>query len=220
MPKDNERWNRRNKRLRCENDYNKVLCEYLMVKYGPIANEFSIFYDSLREKYPDRHFYKGSKRFRTWVRNQIEQYDPGKNEENAKENDENTGQAAILGELVVDPPQEGQQPQQNDENIHEAATLGELVGELVVDPPQEEQQPQQNPIENIIENGQQNALEELDALIGVIIADIENQCDEGIVLSPAHEVEVESLDYEAEIEGMDDIDFNIEDPLELELANF
>ena len=211
MPKDNERWNRRNKRLRVENDYNKVLSEYLMVKYGPIANEFSIFYDSLREKYPDRHFYKGSKKFRTWVRNQIEQYDADKNEENTEENDENTSAAATLGELVVatlgelvvDPPQEEQQPQQNNENIHE------------------EEQPWKNPIENIIENGQQNALDELDALIGGIIADIENQWDEGIALSPAHEVEVKSWDYETEIEGIDDIiNFNIEDPLELELANF
>ena len=71
---DNNRWKRRNKTLRIENEYNKVLREYLTVKYEPIATEFNIFYNSLMEKYPDKAFYKGSKRFRTWVRNQIEKH--------------------------------------------------------------------------------------------------------------------------------------------------
>ena len=51
-----------------------MLNEYLTVKYEPIAKEFNIFYNSMREKCPDKHIYKGSKKFRTWVRNQIVQY--------------------------------------------------------------------------------------------------------------------------------------------------
>ena len=227
MPKDSERWNKRNKRLRVENDYNRVLSEYLLIKHSSIATEFSMFYDSLREKYPDKYFYKGSKRFRAWVRNQIEQYSVAKNTENTTETAEDAVAAKTLTVPVADLPTEEQQPL---ENVPEAATLGELVSEVVGDPtqpppPPEEQQPLQNPLENIIANGQQEALDALDGLIGDIIADIENQCDEGIDLSPSHEIEVETLYYDAEIDGLDDIDFDIPldillDNLELELENF
>ena len=210
MSRNSERWNKRNKKLRAENDYNRVLKEYLTVKHESIVSEFSAFYDSLREKYPDDNSYKGSKKFRTWVQNQIVLY----NVENTEENDAATP--------VVDPP--NQTVQYNAENTEEndaATILGGFVADLAADPPTEQQPLQnRNPLENIIANGQQEALEELDELIGGIIRDIENQCDEGIDLSPSHEVEVEPMYYDVEIEGLDDIVLDIEaDPLELELEN-
>ena len=252
MPKDSERWNKRNKRLRAENDYNLVLKEYLTVKYGPIVSEFSVFYDSLREKYPDNHSYKGSKKFRTWVRNQIVQYDAKNTEENdtvppnqsvqynAENTEENNATTPVAGppnqivqynaenteENNATTPVAGPNAENTEEN--NAVTLGGLVVDLVAAPPVVQQPLQnRNPLENIIANGQQAALEELDVLIGDIIRDIENQCDEGIDLSPSHEVVVESMCYDVEpmyydveIEGLDDIVLDIEaDPRELELEN-
>ena len=229
MSRDSERWNKRNKKLRAENDYNRVLKEYLTVKHGSIVSEFSVFYDSLREKYPDNHSYKGSKKFRTWVQNQIVLY----NAENTEENDavppnqivqynaENTEENNATTPVAGPPNQIAQYNAENTKENDAATTLGGLVVDLVADPPTEQQPLQnRNPLENIIANGQLEALEELDVLIGGIIRDIENQCDEGIDLSPSHEVEVEPMYYDVEIEGLDDIVLDIEaDPLELELEN-
>ena len=204
MPKDNcERWNKRNKRLRVENDYNRVLREYMLIKHAPIAEEFSTFYDSLREKYPKKHFYKGSKSFRTWVRTQIEQDGVEKNTTETTE-EQNVSEAATLGGIVAD-------------DVPEAAALGgivdDVIGEVVVGP---------TPLENIIANAQLEELEELDVLIGNIIADLESQCDEGIALSPRHEIVSEPLYYDGEIDELDDIELDLPlvDRLEQELENF
>ena len=236
MPKDScERWNKRNKRLRVENDYNRVLREYLLIKHAPIAEEFSTFYDSLRKKYPEKHCYKGSKSFRTWVRTQIEQDDVEKNttetteEQNVSEQngveknttetteEQNVSEAATLGGIVADDvPEAASLGGIVADDVPEAAALGgivdDVIGEIVVGP---------TPLENIIANGRQEELEELDVLIGNIIADLESQCDEGIALSPHHEIEAEPLYYDGEIEGLDDIEFDLPlDRLELELENF
>ena len=245
--------NKRNKRIRAENDYNRVQNEYLLMKYGPIAQEFSEFYDSLREKYPEKHVYKGSKRFRIWVQSEIEKYDNNKNTEEQNVNDvpeavvrgenvnnvseavvrgenvNNVSEAVVRGENVNDVSEAVVRGENvNDvpeavvrgENVNDVPSLGEIIddtiGENVVVPA---------PLENIIANGLPQELEELDALIGNIIADIESQCDEGISLSPHHELEPEPLYYEGEIEGLDDIEFDIplnllEAELEIELENF
>ena len=245
--------NKRNKRLRAENDYNRVQNEYLMMKYEPIAQEFSEFYDSLREKYPEKHVYKGSKRFRIWVRSEIEKYDSNKNTEEQNVNDvpeavvrgenvnnvseavvrgenvNHVSEAVVRGENVNDVPEavvnvndipEAVACGENAVAVPEAVSLGEIIddtiGANVMVPA---------PLENIIANGLPQELEELDALIGNIIADIESQCDEGISLSPHHELEPEPLYYEGEIEGLDDIEFDmplnlLEAELEIELENF
>ena len=270
--------NIRNKRIRAETDYNRVQNEYIMLKYEPIAQEFSEFYDSLREKYPEKYVYKGAKRFRSWVRSEIAKYDAGKNavEQNANDvseaanlrkiNDDTIGAEAVvcaenavpeavnLGEVndtigaeavacvenVV--PEAVNLGEINDtigaeavvcvENVvPEAANLSEIIentigANVMVQPPLENIIANgQPPLENIIANGQPQELEELDALIGNIIADIESQCDEGISLSPHHELEPEPLYYDGEIEGLDDIDFDLplnllEAELEIELENF
>ena len=198
MPKDN-RWNKRNKRIRVENDYNRVLREYLLIKHAPIAEEFSTFYDSLREKYPKKHCYKGSKSFRTWVRTQIEQDGVEKNTTETTE-EQNVSEAAALGGIVAG-------------DVPEAADLGgivdDVIGEVVVGP---------TPLENVIANAQMEELEELDALIGNIIADLESQCDEGIALSPRHEIEPEPFYYDGEIDI--ELDLPLVDRLEQELENF
>ena len=53
--------NTRNKRVRAETDYNRVLNEYIIVKHEPIVHEFTAFYDSLRGKYPEKQ-YRGAKK--------------------------------------------------------------------------------------------------------------------------------------------------------------
>ena len=253
--------NKRNKRVRAENDYNRVQNEYLMMKYEPIAQEFSEFYDSLREKYPEKHVYKGSKRFRIWVRSEIEKYDGNKNTEEQNVNDvpeavvrgenvNNVSEAVVRGENVNDVSEavvnvndilEAVACGENAVAVPEAVSLGEIIdvacGENAVAVPEAvslgeiiddtigENVVVPAPLENIIANGLPQELEELDALIGNIIADIESQCDEGISLSPHHELEPEPLYYEGEIEGLDDIEFDmplnlLEAELEIELENF
>ena len=73
MPKEN-RWVVRNKRLRAENDFNRVMREFVTYKYGPIAVECAAFYDKLRTKYPDNGTYTGAKKFRRWVTHEIKEY--------------------------------------------------------------------------------------------------------------------------------------------------
>ena len=70
----NDRWAARNKRIRAENHFNSVMCEYIKYKYGEIAIEFCKFYDQLMEKQPEKHTYKGAKAFKTWVSDQIAEY--------------------------------------------------------------------------------------------------------------------------------------------------
>ena len=77
MPKEKiNRWAIRNKRIRAENHFNRVMCEYITYKYGEIAIECTEFYDQLMEKYPTKSTktYKGSKEFKTWVSSQIAAY--------------------------------------------------------------------------------------------------------------------------------------------------
>ena len=284
--------NIRNKRIRAETDYNRVLNEYVMLKYEPIAQEFSEFYDTLREKYPEKYVYKGAKRFRSWVRSEIAKYDACKNavEQNANDvseaanlreiNDDTIGAEAVvcaenavaeavnLGEINATVGAEAVVCAEN--VVPEAVNLGEInatvgaealvcaenvvpeavnLGEInatigaeavvcaenvvpeavnlgeIIDITIGANVMVQPPLENIIANGQPQELEELDALIGNIIADIESQCDEGISLSPHHELEPEPLYYDGEIEGLDDIDFDIplnllEAELNIELENF
>ena len=227
--------NRRNKRIRAETDYNRVLNEYIMLKYEPIAEEFTKFYDSLRTKYPEKHVYKGSKKFRYWVRSEIEKYESNKNTEEQQreavvrdENDADVSEAVVRNENDAD-VSEAVVRDENDADVSEAVvnvpdtlnvvSLAEIVdnsiGASVVVPP----------LENVIANGLPLELEELDAFIGNIIADIESQCDEGISLSPHHELEPDPLYYEEEIEGLDDIELDLplnllEAELEIELENF
>ena len=77
MPKEKiNRWAIRNKRLRAENHFNRVMCEYITYKYGEIAMECTEFYDQLMEKYPTKSTktYKGSKEFKKWVSSKIAAY--------------------------------------------------------------------------------------------------------------------------------------------------
>ena len=301
MSEDN-RWNKRNKRLRMENDYNRVLSEYINLKHSAVGEEFCKFYDELRGKYPDRYFYKGSKNFRGWVKREIEKYDVSRAADEG-ENVNNVVEAAVpgLGEIVnnmdevtdhgenvnnvVEAADEGENVNnvveaavpglgeivnnmdevtdhgENVNNVVEAADpgLGEIVdnvveaavpglGEIVnnMDEVTDHGENVNNvveaadpglgeivdsvvgsnvvvpePLENILANGSPLELEELDEMIAGIIADIEGQCDEGISLSPHHELEIDPLDYGAEVEGLDAIDFDIQEPpLELELNNY
>ena len=57
-----------------ENDFNRVMKEYVTIKYGPIAEECALFYDQLREKYPQKNVYKNTKEFRQWVKTEIVKY--------------------------------------------------------------------------------------------------------------------------------------------------
>ena len=215
--------NKRNIRKRAENDYNRVLNEYIMLKYEPISQEFNEFYDVLKDKYPNKSVYKGSKKFRVWVQDEIKKYDAGKNHEGENivvedvQNIVDEGVQNIAAEDVQNIVVEDEGVQNI---VAGGASLNEIVestiGANAIVP---------EPLENIIANGAPLELEELDALIGNIIADIENQCDEGISLSPRHDLEVEPFYYDHEIEGLDDIELDIpadmlEAYLEIELENF
>ena len=75
MPKtEKSRHQKRYNRLAVENDFNRVMKEYVTIKYGPIAEECALFYDQLREKYPQKNVYKNTKEFRQWVKTEIVKY--------------------------------------------------------------------------------------------------------------------------------------------------
>ena len=196
-----KRANKRNKRVRAENDHNRVLNEYIMIKYGPISDEFNEFYEDLKDKYPDKSFYKGSKKFRVWVQDKIKKYNTGKNPEGE------TITAEDEGEQNISVEDEGEAGGVNLNKIVEST-----IGAEVEVP---------GPLENVIANGNQSELEELNALVGNIIADLENQCDEGISLSPEPVLEADPFYYDHEIEGLDDLELDIPtDMLEIELENY
>ena len=77
MTQTPNRWLVRNRKIRFENDYNRVMNEYIGFKYVAIKQEVDIFYSNLRDKYPDKASYKGSKAFRTWVLREIKNYVEG-----------------------------------------------------------------------------------------------------------------------------------------------
>ena len=97
MPKEN-RWLIRNKKIRAENDFNRVMREFVTYKYGPVATECAAFYDMLRTKYPDNGTYLGAKKFRKWVTSEIkkhinnEQADNGIQDNNQANNGEANGE--------------------------------------------------------------------------------------------------------------------------------
>ena len=74
MSEKPNRWLVRNRQLRADNDYNRVMYEYISFKYTSIKEEVDAFYSGLKDKYPDQPYYKGSKRFRTWVHDEIKSY--------------------------------------------------------------------------------------------------------------------------------------------------
>ena len=198
---ERNRANKRNKRVRAENDHNRVLNEYIMLKYGPISDEFNEFYEDLKDKYPDKSCYKGSKKFRVWVQDKIKKYDTRKNPE---------------GETITVEDEGEQNISLEDEGEAGGINLNKIVESTIgaeVEVP--------GPLENIIANGNQSELEELNALVENIIADLENQTDEGISLSPEPVLEVDPFYYDHEIEGLDDLELDIPtDRLEIELENY
>ena len=99
MPKEN-RWTVRNKKLRVENDFNRVMREFVTYKYGPIAVECADFYDKLRDKYPDNGTYIGAKKFRRWVTREIKEHINDNNREVDDNNNSNNEQ--VNGELAAD----------------------------------------------------------------------------------------------------------------------
>ena len=77
MPKEKvDRWLIRNRRIRAENDFNRIMCEYVKHKYGEIATECAEFFDHLMDKYPAKNTktYKGSKKYKAWVSKEIAEY--------------------------------------------------------------------------------------------------------------------------------------------------
>ena len=183
MPKitANNRWARRNNRLRAENDFNRVMREYVTYKYGPIAEECCRFYDQLKDKYPTKSFYKGSTQFRTWVGKQIEEYVASGNDSTDSSDSHNNEEQVPTEQAPREQPE----------------TLEDLVNELLVGEDRElahEQQQQR-------EQQQQAQLDELDNIVGQIIADIEANNDEGISLDLGQDLLCDSdIDFDIDVE--------------------
>ena len=190
MPKG-DRWSRRNNRIRAENDFNKVLKEYVCYKYGPIADEFVTFYDMLSSKYPSgKTYYKGSKEFRSWVSKQISEYVDADNQTPSDE----------LTQLV----NETIQPRACDE-------LTQVVNETIQPRACEQQQQQQQQLdhglqEHLEQVQREQELDELDNLVAGIIADLEAGQDEGI-----------DMDDELRCDSEIDFDIDVEERTEAEL---
>ena len=177
-----DRWSKKNAKARADNDFNRVMREYITYKYGPIAEEFCRFYDWLKDKYPAKRFYKGSIQFRTWVTNQIAGYVASGNGEQVSQEQPETLEL-IASEVVVDERQQNQP----DEPI---------ASEVLVDEGQQQQREQ--PQDHLDELSLADVIEELENA-GVPLAE---QDDEGIQLDLYEELQadIEGFDYRLEVE--------------------
>ena len=198
MPKEKiNRWAIRNKRMRAENHFNRVMCEYITYKYGEIANECAEFYDQLMEKYPSRSTktYKGSKEFKKWVSGQIASYCDEQPEQSEQQS----------GEQPEQPEQQSnEQPEQPEQQSDEQPEQPEQQSDE--QPEQPEQQSDEQP-----EQPEQHSNQELllaDNEVENIIAELENggvplvtDDDEGIHLDLYEEFVggIENLDMEIEL---------------------
>ena len=186
--KDN-RWVIRNRKIRAENDFNNVMSLYVTHKYGPIAMEVCNFYDKLRSKYPQRRFYKGSQRFQTWLKKQITTYC----EEHAPSDDEQVSE--------TDPAADEQVPETGPVADEQVPETGPVADEQVpeTDPVVEdvlslamrefgEMQPVAHhvtiPSNSTREEQQLQELNDLDSVLNQMIADLESEQDEGVVMDP------------------------------------
>ena len=195
-----DRWRLKNKNKRAENDFNKVMCLYVTHKYGPIAKEVCEFYDKLRAKYPTKKFYKGSRRFKEWVNNQITMYCEGHTSCDDEQQSSSSGdeQQPQTTDPVAAEPMADEQALETTDPVADGPIAGEQVVETT-DPIAE------NNLSSVIQEAwfdvkhkdfceawsdsirEQQQIQELDALDDVldqIIADLEAGQDEGIVADP------------------------------------
>ena len=186
-----DRWRLKNQNKRAENDFNKVMCLYVTHKYGPIAKEVCEFYDKLRAKYPTKKFYKGSRRFKEWVNNQITMYCDGhtSSDDEQQSSSSDDEQQPQTTDPVADEPMADEQALETTDPVADGPIAGEQVVETT-DPIAE------NNLSSVIQEAwfdasdsirEQQQIQELGALNGVldqIIADLEAGLDEGIVVDP------------------------------------
>ena len=184
MPKQKvNRWLARNRRIRSENDFNRIMCEYVTFKYGVIAKEVCTFYDQLRDKYPAKNFYKGSKGFRTWVRDQIKTYvdeHPSSGDEDVSDANETSH---LLREDVSDENETGHLLREDVSDENETGHLlreGQLAAQVVETELEEDVLSQAvreagfdelQPTASIHEEQQQPQLIEVDNSVNIIIGD-------------------------------------------------
>ena len=109
MSEKPNRWLVRNRQLRADNDYNRVMYEYISFKYTSIKEEVDAFYSGLKDKYPDQPYYKGSKRFRTWVHDEIKSY-VAMEMENAEGFANGDGETDVLSKALVEADVDMTQP--------------------------------------------------------------------------------------------------------------
>ena len=213
MPKQKvNRWLLRNQRIRAENDFNRIMSEYVTYKYGPIATEVCTFYDQLRDKYPTKNFYKGSRGFKTWVRKQIEEYvDEHPSSGNEKETEPSSDEQ--VAESVDGNEKETEHVESVDGNEKETEpvvddVLSQLVRETVVDEVQAAAF-----LPPSINEEQQQQLNELDSIVNQIIADLEAAQDEGIEMDPVQDLECdEELNIPIDVEEATEAELD-KDPL-------
>ena len=188
--------------MRADNDFNRVMREYVTYKYGPIATECAKFYDQLRDKYPSKVFYKGSKKFRAWVSKEIAEYTTANGSSDEQETSSTEQEQEPRGEHVS-------------KEIAEYTTANGSSDEQETSSTEQEQEPrgehepssENEPNGNIINA----ALSFADNEIADIIEEIEN----GGVLLSEHDDEGIDLDLFEELQGeIEDFDCRLEDELE------
>ena len=188
--------------MRADNDFNRVMREYVTYKYGPIATECAKFYDQLRDKYPSKVFYKGSKKFRAWVSKEIAEYTTANGSSDEQETSSTEQEQEPRGEHVS-------------KEIAEYTTANGSSDEQETSSTEQEQEPrgehepssENEPNGNIINA----ALSFADNEIADIIEEIEN----GGVLLSEHVDEGIDLDLFEELQGeIEDFDCRLEDELE------
>ena len=197
--------------------------EYVTIKYGPIAEEFCVFYDQLRDKYPDRNVYKNTNEFRLWVKGEISKYIDEHGEENSNdqfeqsENDEassNNNNNAAAGQFEQSENDEAssnnnnnaaagqfEQSENDEANNNDYAAAGQFEQS-------ENDEASSNNNNNNAAAGQiePDAIRHADREIRDIINELENG---GVPLYPYSDDEGIKLDLFEELRGISE-DFNYE----------
>ena len=209
MPKEN-RWLIRNKKIRAENDFNRVMREFVTYKYGPVATECTAFYDMLRTKYPDNGTYLGAKKFRKWVTSEIKNHINNEQADDRIQDNNQANNGEVYGEIqdnnqansgeVNDEIQDNNQANSGEVNDeiqdNNQANSGE-VNDEIQDNNQANNEGIHNQANNEIGDEIENILREIEN--GNILLDTSND-DEGIHLDCYEEFvgDIEDLDIDVD----------------------
>ena len=192
--------------------FNIVLSDFTKTKFGNVYSEAKEFFESLNEKYPNKHDLTKTKEYKLW-KNNIVNDDTDGSEKETEDKSDSEREPEVAGEQSVNEKQPGtpgdksasEADDEADETDNALDILQIAVQDLPVSPEINDLDAR---IEQIIQELQQdNNLRDFlnDERNGELVHPRYEDDDEGIGLNVEVELEAvfEPFDYELEVEGAD-----------------